>query len=168
MDELNQKLQVWIDEYYHKNPHHSLNGVSPETAFCMDTRPLTFLDISKCVEAFLHTEEREVDKTGCISFNGKRYEVGLALMGRKVDVYYDPSWTAEIEIHHKDFKPFKIKEIEIGSNCGKRTELPEGLQRLNTDTSRLLEGLNKANITNRTNSAIATSFRKLKEVQSDV
>ena len=168
LDELNHHLQVWIEEYYHKNPHYSLGGISPATAFRTDTRPLTFIDAAKCAEAFLHTAEREVDKTGCISFDGKKYEAGLPLMGRKVDVCYDPSWTGEVEIHHKDFVPFKVKELEIGTDCGLRAELPEGLQTLNTDSSRLLDGLNKANITNRTNSVIATSFRKVKEVQSHV
>ena len=89
-------------------------------------------------------------------------------MGRKIEVYYDPSWTGEVEIHHKDFEPFKVKEIVIGANCGLRAELPEGLQTLNTASSRLLDGLNKANITNRTQSVIATSFRKAKEAQSHV
>ncbi|MGD9569628.1 MAG: integrase core domain-containing protein, partial [Sedimentibacter sp.] len=70
LDELNHMLDVWINEYYHKKPHTSLGDISPETAFKTDTRPLTYIDVAKCSEAFLHTQERSVDKTGCISFDG--------------------------------------------------------------------------------------------------
>jgi len=33
--------------------------------------------------AFLHCEERKVDKAGCISFTGKKYEVSLPFIGCK-------------------------------------------------------------------------------------
>jgi putative transposase len=168
LDELNHHLDIWISEHYHKSPHHSLGGISPEVAFKTDTRPLKFIDVDKIKEAFLHTELREVDKTGCINFNGKKYEVGLKLMGRKVDVYYDPSWTDEVEIHHKDFPPFKAKKLIIGSSCGSRSELPEEICTIDATSSRLLDGLNKANITNRTKKELATVFRKNREVLTDV
>ena len=166
--ELNHLLEVWVGEHYHKSAHHGLGGISPETAFKMDTRPLAFLPAEQVRDAFLHTETREVDKTGCISFNGKKYEVGLKLMGRKVEVHFDPSWQEEIEIHHKDFEPFRAKALVIGPNCGTRQQLPEGKEPLDTESSRLLDGLNKANITNRTNREVATLFRKNREVDSHV
>lgn len=166
--ELNHHLDVWIAEYYHKSPHHSLKGISPEAAFQTDTKPLRFLSMEKIREAFLHTEQREVDKTGCISFCGMRYEAGLQFMGKKVEVSYDPSWLDEIEIHHKDCKPFMAKALQIGPHCGTRRELPEHLLVAEADSSRLLDGLNKANITNRTNRDVAVVFRKNREVRSDV
>lgn len=99
---LNQLLDVWIHEYYHKKPHTSLGDISPEIAFKTDTRALTFVDVATCADAFLHLEERKVDKTGCINFAGQHYEVGMDLIGRKVDVRYDSQWLGEVEIHHKD------------------------------------------------------------------
>lgn len=160
LEELNHLLDIWIEEYYHKSIHHSLNGISPETAFRTDSRPLKFIPAELCAEAFLHTQEREVDKTGCISFRGKKYEAGMKLAGRKVEVFYDPTWTDEIEVHHKDFSPFRIKEIVVGEHCGIRQELPEEMMPLTTDHSRMLEGLNRQNITNRTKTAVATTFRR--------
>lgn len=168
LEELNRLLDLWITEHYHKSIHHSLNGISPETAFRTDPRPLTFLSAETCAEAFLHTQEREVDKTGCISFLGKKYEVGMKLAGRKVDVYYDPTWTDAIEIHHPDFPVFKAHVQTIGKHCGIRQELPEELTPLTTDHSRMLSGLNKANISNRTKTAVATTFRRGKEVSEHV
>ena len=168
LDELNDYLDIWISQHYHKTSHHGLGGLSPEVAFKSDSKPLKFIDIQVCTEAFLHTEERLVDKIGCISFGGKKYEVGLKLIGRKVEVHYDPSWTDEVEIHHKDYEPFKVKEFIIGENCGAKAVLPESMTRLKPESSRLLDGLNRANITNRTRKDVAVIFRKHREVTENV
>lgn len=83
-----------------------------------------------------------VDKTGCISFNGKTYEVGMKLIGRKVEVFYDATWQDEVEIHHKDFAPFKAQRLEIGENCRISKE-DAAVVLTKPDTSRLLIGLKK-------------------------
>lgn len=168
LDELNQMLDLWIREHYHKTPHHGLGAVSPEVAFKTDTRPLQFVDVERMKQAFLHTDTREVDKTGCISFKGNTYEAGVHLIGRKVEVYFDPSWTDEVQVHHKDFEPFMAKRLEIGENCGVKQVLPESKRTLKTDRSRLLDGLNEANITGRTQQEVAVVFRKIREVNADV
>ena len=162
LDELNHYLEVWIDGYYHKNNHSGLGNISPVTAFSLDPRPLQFVSDKALREAFLHTEERLVDKTGCISFNGKQYEVGIKLMGQKVEVVYDPACTDQIEIHHRDFEPFFAKPLEIGPFCGVRKEIPEEKKLLDAESSRLLEGLDKTANTKRTSAAIATSFRRIR------
>jgi len=161
LDELNNLLNVWLNEYYHKKPHTSLNGVSPEIAFKTSPRPLNYVDARLCAEAFLHSCNRKVDKTGCIKFDGKVYEVGVALIAQNVEVFYDPLWTDEIEIRAKDRKPFKSKVLEIGENCGVRSEFPENLTGVEPETSRMLDGLNKANITHRTRKNIAVNYKDL-------
>jgi transposase InsO family protein len=168
LDELNHYLEVWIDGYYHKNNHSGLGNISPVTAFSLDPRPLQFVSDKALRETFLHTEERLVDKTGCISFNGKQYEVGIKLMGQKVEVLYDPACTDQIEIHHRDFEPFFAKPLEIGPFCGVRKEIPEEKKLLDAESSRLLEGLDKTANTKRTSAAIATSFRRIREVDDNV
>ena len=67
LDDLNHQLELWIQEHYHKSPHHGLGGISPEVAFKTDSRPLNFIDIQTCTDAFLHTDERLVDRSGCVS-----------------------------------------------------------------------------------------------------
>ena len=158
LDHLNQMLDDWISAYYHKKPHTSLGDISPEIAFKTDTRALIFLDAAKCANAFLHLEERKVDKTGCINFANQKYEVGMDLIGRKVNIRYDPQWLEEIEIHHHDKPLFKVRQLSIGENCGYHTELPESMQPREATSSRLLDGLNKANITNRTKRKVAVLY----------
>ena len=168
LEELNSHLEAWIMEHYHKSPHQGLGGISPEIAFRTDTRPLVFLSTEKIRDAFLHTESREVDKTGCISFHGQKYEVSLNLIGRKVEVCYDPSWQEEVEIHHKDFATFRAKALKIGPHCGARQSLPEGVRPLDTESSRLLDGLSQANNKTRARREVAIHFRKNREVEPHV
>ena len=163
LEELNDRLNLWIREYYHKNPHSGLSGISPETAFRSDHRPLRFLDVAQVRDAFLHRDSREVDKVGCISFNGQKFEVGMALVGRKVDVYSDPSWQDQVEIHHPDVDPFIAKVLEIGPYAGARKELPAHLRTTAPATSRLLDALGQKHAGTKAPAAIATTFRSQAE-----
>lgn len=166
LEGLNESLDLWIREYYHKNVHSSLDGLTPEVAFKGDKRALRFVDAQDLAEAFLHTETRQVDKTGCVSFKGKKYDIGTKLVGRQVEIHYDPTWTDEVEIHHKDFETFKAKVQTIGANCGERQSLPDNLAPLEPQKSRLLDGLNSANTTGRTNSEKAISYRTIGGVEN--
>jgi transposase InsO family protein len=69
--EYNELLRRWLDEYYQKHNHSGLNNVSPATAFGTDKRALKFASSEQLRNAFLHTETRKVDKTGCFSWGGQ-------------------------------------------------------------------------------------------------
>lgn len=159
LDSLNQNLEDWINGYYHKNEHRGLGGISPYVAFTMDSRMLDFVGTEILRDAFLHSEERIVDKTGCISFKGKIYEVGMKLAGFTVDIVYDPACIDQIEIHHKDFEPFSINRLEIGPFCGYSENIDPNKKPIKAETSRMLDALH---MTNDSGPSIATSFRKVK------
>ena len=165
--EYNDLLRVWIDEYYHKHLNSGLGGISSATAFGTDKRPLRFASAEQLRDAFLHTETRKVDKTGCISFGGQHYEVGLAYIGRKVEVRYDPSWTEELEVIHEQSDPFIVKKLVIGRNCGATRSLPEHMRTDPPETSRMLVALKKQYETNRPASEIATRFKEFWEGAED-
>ena len=142
--EFNDKFRLWVNEYYHKQPHHGLNGATPEAVFKADSRPLKFIPQDILKNAFLHTETRLVDKTGCISFNNTKYEVGMKLIGRKVEVYFDPNYKDEVEIQHPDFKAFKAFKQVIGTYCSnQKAALPPVAPTKMAHNSKLLEGLRK-------------------------
>jgi transposase InsO family protein len=161
--EYNELLRVWIDEYYHKHTHSGLGGISPVVAFGTDSRPLKFVSAEKLRDAFLHQAPRKVDKTGCVSFQGNLYEVGLAYIGKKVEVRYDPSWTEEIEIIGGQPEPLYAKKLVIGENCGAIRELPEHMRTTPPETSRMLEALKKEHQANRSEPEFATSFKEFWE-----
>jgi len=159
IEEYNEYLRYWVDEYYHKHSCAPLGGISPATAYGTDTRPLKFISAELLREAFLHTDTRKVDKTGCISFEGELYEVGLAYIGRKIEIRFDPSWSQEVEVISEQAKPFIAKKLVIGANCGVARELPEHMRTDPPQTSRMLEALKKEHQLNHQPSEFATSFK---------
>lgn len=77
-------------------------------------RKLEFLITETISNAFLHDEERKVDKSGCISFMGKKYEVGPAFIGCTINVIYDSAEITELTIGYEGTRPWKIWQMFIG------------------------------------------------------
>lgn len=140
LDRLNELFQVWLSECYQRKPHSSLEGnISPETAYRSDKKALKFLDPEIISSAFLHCEERKVDKAGCISFASQKYEVGLNFIGCKVDVIYDPVDISTLTIEYEGHEAIQAHALVIGEKSGPRPRLPEHLQPEPADSSRLLK-----------------------------
>ena len=129
--ELNHLYQVWFTECYQHKPHSALKDQrSPYEAFQSGKHPIRYLAPQAIHDAFLHREERKVDKTGCISFQGKPYEVGLQFLGMKVTVIYDPADISTIQVQAGDLPTVQAKERIIGAWSGSRPKLPEHLTAL--------------------------------------
>ena len=89
----------------------------------------------------------------------QKYEVGLAFIGRKVDVVYDPANIEELTIEFEDYTPWKAKKLVIGERAGKRPELPEHLQVQSVDSSRLLKAAERKNLDRQIEQKPAVTFR---------
>jgi len=112
--------------------------------------------------AFLHAETRKVDKSGCISFQDRKYEVGINFVGCQVDVIYDPSDVTELTIEYEGYPSWTAKELVIGERAGKRPSLPEHMTKTPATSSRLLSSA-KAEAGKRKGAAVipAVSYRNL-------
>jgi putative transposase len=164
LDRLNELFQVWLTECYQNKSHSALAGnMSPETAYRSDKKALKFLEPEVIANAFLHAEERKVDKSGCISFAGKKYEVGLTFIGCRVTVVYDPANTAELTIEYEGHAPFTAQELVIGERTGNRPRLPEHLQPVPAESSRLLKAANKKNKERKDIQAPAVTYRSVRK-----
>lgn len=85
-----------------------------------------------------------LDKSGCISFEGKKYEVGVVYVGRTVDVIYDCADTGILTIEDEYFNTsFQVKELVIGEHSGSRPKLPDLMMPTKPTTSRLLDEKSK-------------------------
>jgi len=117
----------------------------------------------------MHSEERKVDKSGCISFQGRKYEVGLNFIGCKVNVVYDPADTSELTIEYEGHEPFRVRPMVIGEHSGKRPHLPEHLMPEPADSSRLLSAAAKKNQERKKPPIPVVSYRKVwKEGEGNV
>lgn len=139
LEEMNQYLNVWLQECYHSRNHDSLD-TTPEIAYKSSKAPLRFLPPATIASAFMRCETRKVDKSGCISFGGKKYEAGSLLAGQSVNVVYDPSCTETITIEHEHAGiSFQAQELKIGTHTGPRPKLPKSMTLAIPETSRLLD-----------------------------
>ena len=139
LHEFNQLFWVWLSECYHTREHATLE-TTPEMAYKNAKAPLRFAGTDEIASAFLHHEERKVDKSGCISFNAKKYEVGILFIGQTVTVLFDPQDKESITALHKPSgQTFRVKELKIGPHTGPRPKLPAHMTPVTPETSRLLD-----------------------------
>lgn len=138
LEAFNKCFRVWLQECYHTREHKGLDGISPEIAYRNAKEPLQFVSPETVASAFLRVEQRKVDKSGCISFDGKRYEVGIALIGRRVDVVYDANDTETLTVEYAG-ESLRVAKLVIGEHTGPRPKLPKSMLPALPDTSRLLD-----------------------------
>ena len=138
LDEYNKFFNVWLTECYHTREHGSLNGTTPELAYKSSKSPLRFVEADTIASAFMRVERRKVDKSGCISFGGKKYEVSALLVGRTVDVAYDPNNLQTLTVEY-DGDSWRVKELQIGEHTGPRSKLPKSMSPVVPQTSRVLD-----------------------------
>lgn len=167
LDHLNELFQIWLSECYQNKAHTALkNKQSPETAYRSDKQPIRFVTSEALTNAFLHFETRVVDKAGCISFMNKKYEVGIMFIGCKVDVVYDPADITELTIEYEGHAPWKVRELVIGERAGKRSPLPEHMQKMPADSSRLLVAAADKNRQRQKRQMPAVSYRAVQKEEN--
>lgn len=180
LDELNRYWTYFLEEYYQKDSHDGIReyyesrgllvpegGISPEMEWNRDTRPLVFLDAAVVGEAFLHHEERVVDKAGCISFRNRDYEVSAALIGAKVEIAYDPENPEPLMVTYRNMPPIMAKRVSISPFCDRKPELPVSMQPEKPETSRFLDVLEKRHRESQVRLANAISFSGYRKEESD-
>jgi len=141
--ELNVKFHAWLEECYHSKEHSAL-GTTPEIAFKSDSMPARFVDPVILTRAFLHCEQRKADKSGCISFRGDKYDLGVKYAGKRVDVVYDPANVEVLTIEVSGETPFPAHKLHIGEHVAGRPKRTE-VERVPVDHSRLLDAVTSEN-----------------------
>ena len=139
LDSYNYYLKVWLQECYHSRVHASLKD-TPENAYKTSKAPLRFVDQDIIADAFLQCETRKVDKSGCVRLENRLYDVGIPLIGQKVDVLFDPADIQTVTVEHRSTGYVKrVSELVIGPHAGKRPKLPDTLLPIPCETSRMLD-----------------------------
>lgn len=176
LEELNSYWNMYLEEYYHKVSHAGIReyyeslgtsvpaeGITPLQEWNRDSRALVFIDTSVVAEAFLHHEQRLVDKGACISFQGRKYETRPALIGFKVEISYDPSAPETITVYYPGMEPFTAEPLKIGAFCDKTPALPASMLESEPESSRLLSALEKKQALSHSRMADAISFGQFRK-----
>jgi putative transposase len=94
--ELNRLFAAWVETTYHRRVHTE-TGQTPLERFTAPGPPV--LPSPELLhEAFLWSEHRQVTKTATVSLHGNVYEVDASLVGRKVEIVFDPFDLTTVEV----------------------------------------------------------------------
>jgi len=97
--ELNRLFSAWLEVVYHRRTH-SETGQTPLDRF--DSAGAPQLPTPALLrEAFLWSQERTVTKTATVSLFVNQYGVDPALVGRKVELVFDPFDLNRIEVRYQ-------------------------------------------------------------------
>jgi putative transposase len=94
---LNQLFGAWVETVYHRAVH-SETGHTPLERFTAGATTVRYPTAEELHEAFLWSEHRTVTKTATVSLHSNTYQVDAALVGRKVELVFDPFDLTRIEV----------------------------------------------------------------------
>ncbi|HWM97918.1 MAG TPA: DDE-type integrase/transposase/recombinase, partial [Streptosporangiaceae bacterium] len=95
--QLNTLFTAWVETVYHRRVH-SETGQSPIQRWSTGDPPPLLPTPAQLHEAFLWSEHRTVTKTATVNLHGNHYEVDTALVGRRVELVFDPFDLTDIEV----------------------------------------------------------------------
>jgi putative transposase len=93
---LNRLFAAWAEQVYHRAVH-SETGQPPMDRWTAGA-PFPLPTPAQLAEAFLWETHRTVTKTALVSLHGNTYQVDPALVGRRVELVFDPFDLTTIEI----------------------------------------------------------------------
>jgi len=97
--ELNRLFTAWVETVYHRRTH-SETGQAPLARWNAGA-PFPLPTPAALREAFLWEERRTVTKTATISLHGNTYQVEATLVGRRVELVFDPFDLTQLEVRHQ-------------------------------------------------------------------
>jgi len=86
--EMNRLFTAWVENIYHRRVH-SETGMAPLPRW-MTAAPFPVPAPADLADAFRWSEHRTVSKTALVSLHGNRYQVDPHLVGRRVELVFDP------------------------------------------------------------------------------
>jgi putative transposase len=96
---LNELFAAWVETVYHPRVH-SETGQPPLQRFLAGGPP-ALPTPAQLHEAFLWAARRTVTKTATVSLHGNVYAVDAALVGRRVEVAFDPFDLTELQVRYQ-------------------------------------------------------------------
>jgi putative transposase len=149
LPELNRLFSAWLEVVYHRRAH-SETGCAPLARFdAAGAPPLPTPALLR--EAFLWSEERAVTKTATVSLHSNSYEVDAALVGRKVELIFDPFDLTRIEVRYQHRPMGLAVPLQIGRHTHPQAkrEVPPALTATGIDYLKLLAAQRDAELLGR-------------------
>jgi transposase InsO family protein len=157
LSDLNSQFRIWLDEGYIHKPHTGIDGKkTPYQAYRDNPKKVRFTSSEECRQVFLWEETRTVDRTGAVKFKGLAYDAGVSLIGKRIDLRFDPFDISVIEIWHNGLFVRKATKLCIPEFLPK-TPAPDNTSGAPA-SSRLLDAYKDRNMTREKQRNAAISF----------
>lgn len=102
LEELNDKLSLWIQSIYHQRSHGS-TGQSPEYRYQQGAKSLRHLPANLEIDPLFYVHlDRTVRKNGTVRLDGELFEVPLSLRALKIQLRLDPFRRIRIEVWYQN------------------------------------------------------------------
>ena len=122
LDALNIAFAAWVETVYHHRVHSETHQ-TPLARFLADGPPALPAP-GQLAEAFRWSEARTVTKTATISLHGNVYQVDAALVGRKVEVVFDPMDLTVLAVRYQGRNMGQAVPHKIGRHVHPHVETP--------------------------------------------
>lgn len=96
IDELNDRFGAWVDQVANRRLHAE-TGEAPEARWSAGCPPRA-AQAAVLAEAFRWSAQRKVTRTATVAMDGHHYAVDPALVGRRVELRFDPEDLSAIEV----------------------------------------------------------------------
>jgi putative transposase len=145
LDELSELLGHWVREVYHQRVH-SETGQAPRDRYQAAGQP-ALPDAALLREAFAWSAVRLVRKTATVDLEGNTYSVDPFLVGRKVELVFDPFDMTQLTVYWAGRKVGRAVPQVIGRHAHPKAppdEDPEPVTWTGIDYLQLVAGAGQA------------------------
>jgi putative transposase len=160
--ELNRLFTAWVEQVYHRRVHSETG--QPPLARWSAGGPFPLPTPAALAEAFLWEAQRTVTKTATVSLQGNTYQVDPALVGRRVELVFDPFDLTRIEVRLRGTPAGVAVPHRIGrhAHVKARPETPpDPPTPTGIDYARLIDAAHQAELARGVNYAALTSTDQL-------
>jgi hypothetical protein len=118
LEQLNHLFRTWLETEYHRKVHSSL-GITPLDAWLAKSERIRrvdpFIDLDK---AFYHRTTRKVYGDSVVTINGKAFEVPPILIGKKIQISFDPTGDlTRIFVSHDKKDYGQARPVDVYANA---------------------------------------------------
>ncbi|MGH9338762.1 MAG: Mu transposase C-terminal domain-containing protein, partial [Acidobacteriota bacterium] len=122
LDELNDQFMAWYTQVANRRIH-SETGQSPEARFEAAGPPRAARP-ELLADAFRWSAVRKVTRTATVSLEGNAFAVDPALVGRRVELRFDPEDMTDIQVWFEGQQVGAATTFVIGTHTSKRLPPP--------------------------------------------
>jgi putative transposase len=144
-----------VETVYHTRTH-SQTGTAPLARWLSGlAQPVRTPSPARLREAFLWSAQRTVARTATVSLHNNVYQVDPVLVGRKVELVFDPFDLTDVEVRHRDHSYGLAVPFRIGRHAHPKarpeTVQPEPVPATGIDYLRLIDAAHDATLGERVN-----------------